>query len=273
VYKIGEFSKITNLTVKTLRYYDEENILIPSYRNEENSYRFYDEEDFQKAELILLLRDFNFSISEIKEILSNYKNDSDLSYFLDEKKNMIRDKIRKEKELLKKIDLYIKPNELEVNGMNYKFEIKNIEPIMVASIRYKGKYSDVGKYIGKIYKAVKGNSKGAPLNCYYDSEYKEEADIELCVPTSKVVNNSEVTSKELPRIKAICTTHNGRYESLNKAYKAILDYAKENNLKCLTPSREVYIKGPGVIFKGNPNNYITEIIIPIEVGGKYYGNR
>ena len=135
---------------------------------------------------------------------------------------------------------------------------------MVASIRYKGKYSDVGKYIGKIYKAVKGNGKGAPFNCYYDSEYREEADIELCVPTSKSVNNSEVTSKELPRIKAICTTHNGTYESLNKAYKAILDYAKENNLKCLIPSREVYIKGPGMIFKGNPNNYITEIIIPIE---------
>lgn len=264
MYKIGEFSKITNLTVKTLRYYDEEHILTPSHRNEENGYRFYDEKDFEKAELICLLRDFNFSISEIKEILNNYRNDSDLSYFLEEKKNMIEDKIRKEKDLLKRIDLYIKPNEMEVNGMNYKFEVKNIEPTMVATIRYKGKYSDVGKYIGKIYKAVKGNAKGAPLNCFYDSEYREEADIELCVPTSKSVNNSEVTSKELPRIKAICTTHNGTYESLNKAYKAILDYAKENNLKCLIPSREVYIKGPGMIFKGNPNNYITEIIIPIE---------
>jgi len=268
VYKIGEFSKITNLTVKTLRYYDEENILTPSYRSEENGYRFYNEEDFEKAELIFLLRGFNFSISEIKDILSNYKGTSDLSYFLEEKKNMIRDKIQKEKNLLKKIDLYIKPNELEEVVMNYKIEVKTIEPVMVASIRYKGKYSDVGKYIGKIYGVVKGNGTGAPFNCYYDNEYTQEADIELCVPTSKVVNNSEVTSKELPRINAICTKHNGTYENLNKAYKAILDYAKKNNLKCLTPSREIYVKGPGKIFKGNPNNYVTEIIMPIEEGGK-----
>ena len=268
MYKIGEFSKITNLTVKTLRYYDEENILTPSYRNEENGYRFYDEEDFQKAELICLLRDFNFSISEMKDILSNYKNASDLSYFLEEKKNMIEDKIQKEKELLKKIDLYIKPNELEVDSMNYKIEVKTIEAVTVASIRYKGKYSDVGIYIGKIYEAVKSNVKGAPFNCYSDIEFREEADIELCVPISKPVKNSQVTSRELPRIKAICTTHNGGYESLNKAYKVIFDYAKKNDFECLNPSREIYVKGPGKIFKGNPNNYVTEIIIPIEVGGK-----
>jgi len=267
VYKIGEFSKITNLTVKTLRYYDEENILTPSYRNEENGYRFYDEKDFEKAELILLLRNLNFSISEVKDILSNYKNRSDLTYFLEEKKIMIEDKIRIEKNLLKKIDLYIEPNELEDDGMNYKVEVKTIEAVMVASIRYKGKYSDVGKYIGKIYGVVKGNGKGAPFNCYYDSEYTEDADIELCVPISKPVKNSEVTSRELPRIKAICTTHNGSYESLNKSYKVIFDYAKENNFNCLIPSREIYVKGPGKIFKGNPNNYVTEIIIPIEVGG------
>lgn len=36
MYKIGEFSKITDFTVKTLRYYNEQNILTPSFRNEEN---------------------------------------------------------------------------------------------------------------------------------------------------------------------------------------------------------------------------------------------
>lgn len=41
MYKIGEFSKITALSVKTLRYYDEEKILIPSFRNNENGYRYY----------------------------------------------------------------------------------------------------------------------------------------------------------------------------------------------------------------------------------------
>ena len=148
--------------------------------------------------------------------------------------------------------------------MNYKIDVKEFQPVTVASIRYKGKYSDVSKYIGKIYKAVKGNASGAPFNCYYDSEFKEEADIELCVPTTKLISADNITSKKLPGIKAICTTHLGSYESLNFAYKALLDYAISHNIKYLTPSREVYVKGPGMIFKGNPNKFVTEIIIPFE---------
>jgi DNA-binding transcriptional MerR regulator len=264
VYKIGEFSKITKLTVKTLRYYDEQDILNPSYRNKENGYRFYEENDFKKAEVIVLLRNLGFSIAEMKDVLSNYENPSDLSYFLQEKKKIIEDKIKEEKFLLKKIDLYIKPNQLEEDYMNYKIGVKTIEPVIVASIRYKGKYSDVGKYISKIYKVLKGNANGSPFNCYYDGEYREEADIEVCVPTSKLIKHPDITVKQLPKVKVLCTTHIGTYENLNVAYKAIFDYAQENNIKCMIPSREIYIKGPGMIFKGNPNKYVTEIIIPIE---------
>lgn len=264
MYKIGEFSKITKLTVKTLRYYDEQNILNPSYRDEETSYRYYSEEDFKKAELIQILRNLEFSISEIKDLLNSYESKSDLAYYLKEKKEIIEKKIQQEKLLLKKIDLYINLDKEEVFSMSYEIKIKDFEPVKVASIRFKGKYSDVGKYIGKIYKAIKGKALGEPFNCYYDSDYTEEADIELCVPTSEVFEDDEVIIKQLPRIRAITTIHKGDYESLNKAYKSILDYAKDKNYKCLTPSREIYIKGPGKIFKGNPNNYITEIIIPIE---------
>lgn len=263
MYKIGEFSKITGLTVKTLRYYDEENIIKPSYRNEENGYRYYDEDDFKKTQLIIVLRELEFSIAEIKDVISNFQNPDDLSYFLEEKKKIIEEKMRKEKELIKKIDLYIKPEGKEVNYMNYKVEIKNIEEVLVASIRFKGKYSDVSKYFGRLYGAVKGNASGSPFNCYYDSEYKEEADIELCVPISKMIKSNDAQIKKLPEIRAICVTHKGAYENLNLAYKAVFDYAEEHGLKCITPSREIYEKGPGKIFKGNPDNYITHIIVPI----------
>lgn len=264
MYKIGDFSKITNLSVKTLRYYDEEHILKPSYRNEENSYRFYDENDFKRAELIVLLRELDFSISEIKDVLNVYKDKADLSFILEEKKVMINKKIIDEKALLKKIDLYIKPNVLEEDCMNYQIEVKDIVAVKVATIRYKGKYSEVGKSFGKIYKALKGDTNGNPFNCYFDGEYQEHADIEACVPTTKQVCDSEIVIKVLPQIKAISTIHVGTYESINMAYKAIFDYAQEHNICCKVPSREIYIKGPGMIFKGNPNNYITEVLIPID---------
>jgi DNA-binding transcriptional MerR regulator len=264
MYKIGEFSKITGFSVKTLRYYDEEQILSPSYRKQENSYRYYNEDDYSKAEFIKLLRELNFTISEMKDVLSIYKNKSDLAYILEEKKSMINEKIAQEKALLKKIDLYINPNYKEEDITNYEIQIKRIPSILVSSIRFQGNYSNVGIYISELYKSIKGNANGTPFNCYYDEGYKETADIEICIPTKKKICTSTITSKELPQVRVISTIHYGPYTKINKAYKAVIDYANENGLNCLIPSREVYIKGPGMIFKGNPNNYITEILVPIE---------
>lgn len=96
MYKIGEFSKITGLTVKALWYYDEQEILVPSTRCE-NSYRIYNEQDFEKARMIKLLRSFEFSISEIKDVLSVCKSIDDLYYVLREKQEMIKQYILGEK--------------------------------------------------------------------------------------------------------------------------------------------------------------------------------
>ena len=56
MYRISQFSKISGLTVKALRYYDQENILQPTFRNEDNQYRYYNEEDLKKSQLIKSLR-------------------------------------------------------------------------------------------------------------------------------------------------------------------------------------------------------------------------
>ena len=65
MYRISQFSKISGLTVKALRYYDQENILQPTFRNEDNQYRYYNEEDLKKTQLIKSLRSLDFSIMEI----------------------------------------------------------------------------------------------------------------------------------------------------------------------------------------------------------------
>jgi DNA-binding transcriptional MerR regulator len=52
MYRIGEFSKIVGITTKTLRYYDAEGILSPTYRDKETGYRLYSETDIEKASII-----------------------------------------------------------------------------------------------------------------------------------------------------------------------------------------------------------------------------
>lgn len=263
MYKIGEFSRITGLTVKALRYYDSEGLLTPTGRGE-NDYRLYDEHNFDRAKLISLLRKFDFSIAEIKDVLENCSDEADIGCYLEEKRAQIHTEIAKKQRLLRTIDRQIKNYYSEVKKMEYGFEIKNIEEISVISVRYKGAYNDVGKYIGELYKAAKDKACGPSFNLYYDNDCKEVADIEICLPVSGVVSEEGVAYKTLPAVKALTTTHIGSYATISQAYKAALDYAHENNLNLTVPTREVYIKGPGMMFKGNPDKYETEIVIPVE---------
>lgn len=262
MYKISEFSKITGLTVKALRYYDEQALLIPSNRNEENSYRFYTDDDFKRAVLIKMLRSLDFSISEIKDILSNFENEEDLYYYLREKQEMIKRNIEAEKERIKKIESCLKPLTTSTANSEYDISMKEIKAVNVVSIRFMGKYNELDKYVPLLYRIAKDACDGKHFNCYYDDECKDVADIELCLPVKRPVRNAEVEYKTMPGIRAIFTRHFGAYENISFAYKALYQYADKASIQLTTPSREIYVKGPGTIFRGNPDKYITDILIP-----------
>lgn len=262
MYKIGEFSKITSLTVKTLRYYEEEGILVPSMR-EENGYRLYSAEDAKKAAWIVFMRRFEFSIAEMKDVMDQCESEEELRQFLVEKKSMVQERIQKEKALIKEMNRYLAPNpEKEERNMQYEFELRELPAIRVISKRFHGSYQDVSKYMKALYQAAKEKPVDAPFNLYYDDSYQEDAEIEICLPVSKPILTGEYKSHELSSVKVLCTTHIGSYDTLNHAYMAIIDYAKEHKLELEVPMRERYLKGPGMIFRGNPDHYKTEIMIP-----------
>ena len=77
-FSIGEFSKITSLTVKSLRLYHEKGILIPSEVDEFTKYRYYNEANYEKAVTIKILKEHDFTLAEIKEILDECNEEVDI---------------------------------------------------------------------------------------------------------------------------------------------------------------------------------------------------
>ena len=149
--------------------------------------------------------------------------------------------------------------------MGYQIIVKEIPEMEVVSVRYKGKYQDIGKYFGQLFKVAKGRGSGIPFALYYDESYCDEADIEVCLPVKgKVETSAGVDCKILAGGKFLSTTHQGSYDTLHQGYEELAKYMEANGLKGHVPSREIYLKGPGMIFKGNPKGYITEIVIPVE---------
>lgn len=262
MYQISQFSKISGLTVKALRYYDEQDMLKPSYRDKNTLYRYYDENDLKKAQFIRLLRSLDFSIPEIKEALEMVNNEADLTYILQEKIATIKENIRREKALIYKINRCLSPDVTKTERQTYEITLEEIPITLVASIRFTGRYSEIGAYIPVLFKAVQGNVNGAVINCYYDEDCMEQADMELCLPTKKPVVTNTVNCKYLPAIQAVCTTHYGSHETLHFAYKALFHYVNEHGIAVITPFREIYEKSRGMVFKGNPQNYVTRILFP-----------
>ncbi|MGM7636921.1 MerR family transcriptional regulator [Bacillus sp. Hm123] len=70
MYSIGQFSKICEMPVKTIRYYSDLNLLVPSYIDPETNYRYYDHDKVQAMKKIKLLKSCRFTLAEIKEFMA-----------------------------------------------------------------------------------------------------------------------------------------------------------------------------------------------------------
>lgn len=87
MYKIGELSKIVDIPIKTLRYYDEQEILHPAQIDKFTGYRYYNDENIIECELIKSLKAVNFTLQEIKE----YINSPNKQLFINKQKEIIEE--------------------------------------------------------------------------------------------------------------------------------------------------------------------------------------
>jgi DNA-binding transcriptional MerR regulator/effector-binding domain-containing protein len=265
-YSIGEFSQITGLSVKTLRFYHEKGILIPSSVDEATGYRFYDAGKVEKARVIMRLRQMEFSIEDIAAVLGECSDEADILNQLERQKNVLQQRIREDRDIVHSLGEIIakeKSARQLLESGNFAVGEKTLEPLLVAGIRMNGKYSDCGEGFSRLGKAVGRYICGKALCRYYDGEYRDgDADFEACFPIRKEIAADGISIRTLPGGPCLTLVHRGAYDQLGRSYAKILKHADERKMKVSLPTREVYVKGPGIIFKGNPKNYLTEIQLP-----------
>jgi DNA-binding transcriptional MerR regulator len=267
LFTIGEFSKVTGLSVKTLRYYHEQGILSPTVIDDESGYRYYDDRKIETAKIVTELRRLEFSISEIAEILCSCKEDADLLDSLEKKGQSIQARMWHDQEILDRLNQII-THEREVRKTMQlaPFEVhqKTLDSILIAGVRMKGKYSDCGKAYVQIGKRFGRHICGKAFLLHYDTEYREDdADFEACMPIRKGEPVDGISVRHLPGGKCLALLHSGSYNELGRSYAMIFKHINAKGFQIEMPTREVYLKGPGMIFKGNPKKYLTEIQVVV----------
>lgn len=262
MYRIGEFSELSKTTIKTLRYYEKEGLLIPSHVDQDTGYRFYETKQLPELAKIISLRQMGLSINNIKSIL----NGGSLEQIL---------KLRKQ-ELETEISLY-NSQLLQINNL---LEEKNMEHEVVVkelpsyTVYYKEgvvkDFSDIVRFI--LQSAGECKSTNPNIKCvepdycyvsYLDGEYKEtnikirytQAVTEMGIP------NENIKFEKLNSVKAACIYHKGAYDNLRESYSFLIKWVEENGYEIAEPIRERYIDG--MWNKESEDEWLTEIQVPI----------
>lgn len=261
--KIGEFSKLAHITVKALRFYEKEGLLIPSSVDEWTGYRFYDTSQLEVASKIKAYRQLDLSISEIKQILDG----ADLRDILSAKAF----ELENEKHNID-VRLSIIKHILEESEMKYQVTVKEMPSVIVYySETTLSSYAEIMSYIPAMGKECMEHNPS--LKCaephyefceYLDAEYKEK-DIRIRhneAVTQFGVESENIKFREIPATKVLSIFHKGAYDQIGEAYAFILKYAKENGYECAGLARECYIDG--IWNKDSVDEWLTEIQLPIK---------
>lgn len=259
--KIGEFSKLSHLTIKALRFYEKEGLLIPASIDEWTGYRFYETGQLEDAARIKAYRQLDLSIDEIKAICSG-----------EDAKEIFRAKAAALQTQREEIDvrLSIINHILEDEEMKYQVTVKEVPSAIVyySEVRLP-KYSDMMQYIPAIGKECMKLNPG--LKCaeppYEFCEYldEEHRDTDVLIRHNEAVvafENENIKFREIPATKVLSIFHKGAYDQIGEAYAFIMKYAEENRYKVAGLARECYIDG--IWNKESVEEWLTEIQLPIE---------
>ena len=264
LYKIGMFANMNRVTIKTLRYYDEQKLLIPVYVDEENGYRYYAAGQMAQLHRIIALKNMGFSIDDIRKIMDGAEEKS----FLIEKKQEILKEIAALTEKLSQVEGYLARESMNLSA---PVLIKEIPQAIVCTMKHRIKSYDA---LFELMPQMGAQMEMLDCKCaqpaycfthYLEPGYKEEdIPVEICeAVTEKKQDSGDIVFKVLPKVPtAACIFHKGSYDTLHKSYAMLLQYIEENGYEICGNIRESYIDG--VWNKETEKEWLTEIQIPVK---------
>ena len=268
-FKIGEFSRMMQVTVKTLRHYEKKGLLLPYEVDEWTGYRYYTICQMQKLNAIRQLQRLGFTLEEIKEL---YEEDSHVPSV-----EQLTEKINKTEELLKQLmerreqlkewlESSKKHNDME------RYSIESLPEVIVAS--HREVISDYGALGMLCYEKIGpemqrlGCQCPMPGYCFtieHSEEYSPDSiDIEYCEQVVEMGQNSHIIQfKCLPVVeKALCVKHYGPYERFYETFAEVFQYIEENGYRIIDHPRTCYIDG--IWNQEDPEKWLSIIQVPIE---------
>ncbi len=267
MFKIGEFSKLSHVTVKTLRYYDRIGLLKPAEVDRFTNYRYYSAGQLPRLNRILALKGLGLSLDQIARLLDNDLTPEQMRGMLRLKQMEIQEQLDQEQARLARVEQRLRQIEQEETMPKQEVALKEIPSQAVASLRDTiPNYGHFDQLFGEIFAYLgqhRLNPIGPPAVIYHDEEFREQdADVEVVAPVAGPVPEGErVRGLELPGGEVASVVHEGSYDTIGGTYGQVMGWIEANDYCIAGPPREIYLKGPES--GDDPSTYVTEIQVPV----------
>ncbi|MFT4106456.1 MAG: MerR family transcriptional regulator [Lacrimispora sp.] len=270
--KIGDFSKLSRISIRMLRHYDEIGILHPAAVDHMTGYRHYSEGQLPLAGRIQALKDLGFGLSVIREILDKYEDAREMEKFLVIKRQEMEDEEQVLHQRIRLLDNAIEWLRKDGNIMGYDVSLKTLPKRYAASVRKViPSYADEGMLWGILMEetAPLHMQDGSPcytLAVFHDREYKEQ-DVDVEVQKSVVgtyEDTEHVKFKTIPSVEIASAVYKGSYEQVGQVNEAVAKWIQDNGYEFAGLSFLIYHVSPHET--QNPDEYVTEVCYPVKKG-------
>lgn len=262
--QIGEFSKICQVSVKTLHHYGRIGLLTPAEVDRFTGYRYYRMEQIDTMNYIQRLKRYGFSLEEIQHLLT-ISDHNELANALRQQRNKLRQKQQETTVILSELQAHIsifeRTGDIMTYQKGYTVEIKKSPAMNVLSKRAMMGVDEFGKYYGTLFeRAPKEHATPTGLNGarYHDKEFnRESSDIEVFIG----IRESDKADLVMEPCECAMTVHHGGYSTLSEAYGAVASWIAGNGYEIAGAPFDLYTKTQ--FNSPSPEDWETEVYFPI----------
>lgn len=266
--KIGEFSQLCRVTVRTLRHYEEIGLMVPEIVDRSTGYRYYGIGQFQKMQSIVTLKELGFSLEEIRDLWDDDSH-TPSTESLEEKIRVCEAELSRLTNRQRMLHA-MAASRRKIDAMT-GITIESLPAVTVASFRSViSSYEELGRLCYEVIgpeMARLGCECPEPGYCYTIEHggYKpHDIDIEYCEKViAKGQDSAIIRFRDIPEVaEAACLKVYGSYDKLYQNYIDLFAWIEKNGYRVADSPRANYIDG--IWNQNDPDKWLTIIQVPIE---------
>ncbi len=263
--KIGEFARIAQVSIKTLRHYDKIGLLMPAMTDPENGYRLYKIDQLADMMRIMALKDCGFALDEIESLLTTHDSEAVMALVTERIVDQ-QQVVNKEQARLQRLLARSQQLKVMADDVHYDFVLKQTEAYTLVGQRQTlPDQASIAPFVQIVLKELQKKLivPGEPLVHLY---FEVESDgIDLFVGAPVMALPSSLGNLECQRIIAgaavASVLHRGDYRTIRQTGMALGNWMYHSGYQRIGPVYEIYHRSPA--HTSNPSEFLTELQFPV----------